>query len=225
MAGDLNLYGDKRNPTVGNFGVDIAQQRADDLDMLALQRLANAAAPTRALDVGSAGGGQAIRMADVGATVVALDIDDYAAAFAESARKQGVSERCSFARQDIARFDVAANLGRFDVIVCQRMIHYVPFQTAIDIVRNLRLALNPDGRLYLSASGLHSELGNAYPGATSPLEDRYVPLAGAMVEKHAMHGPICLYSVAEVARLLETAGMRVEQVFASPFGNIKAVAR
>jgi len=156
MAGDLNLYGDKRNTTVGNFGVDIAQQRADDLDTLALQRLAASSSPTRALDVGSAGGGQAIRMADIGADVIALDIDDYAGAFSAAAQARGLGDRCAFVRQDIARFDVAGNLGDFDVIVCQRMIHYVRFKTAIGIVENLMRALKPDGRLYLSASGLHT---------------------------------------------------------------------
>lgn len=35
----LNGYGDKRNPTISNHGVDIAAQRADDLDGMALDHL------------------------------------------------------------------------------------------------------------------------------------------------------------------------------------------
>lgn len=77
----LNGYGDKRNPTISNHGVDIAAQRADDLDGMALDHLRSIKDQARALDVASASGGQAIRMALVGADVLDLDIDDYSEAF------------------------------------------------------------------------------------------------------------------------------------------------
>lgn len=225
MAGNLNAYGDHRIPTRGHFGVDIAMQRADDLDRMALERLQAIGSPARALDVASATGGQAIRMAATGADTTALDIDDYADAFMFAARQQGVAERCVFERRDITACNVAATLGRFDVIVCQRMIHYLPYQGAVAVIRNLASALTDGGRLYLSASGLHSELGDGYAGVRRPVLMRYDPLADAMQDKHDIQGPVCLYSLADLATLLEVAGLRVEQVFASAFGNIKAVAR
>lgn len=221
----LNGYGDKRNPTISNHGVDIAAQRADDLDGMALEHLRSIKDQARALDVASASGGQAIRMALVGADVLALDIDDYSEAFLAAASSAGVAGRCAFVQQDVTEYDVAEKLGRFDVIVCQRMIHYVPYGVAIDVVRTLKHALKPGGRLYLSASGLHSELGTDYPGAQQPIDRRYELLSDAMVEKHAMMGLICLYRKDELVSLLETAGMRVEQSFTSAFGNVKAVAR
>ncbi|WP_207002540.1 class I SAM-dependent methyltransferase [Trinickia mobilis] len=225
MAGNLNTYGDHRIPTDGNFGVDIAKQRADDLDNMALGRLCALEAPSRALDVASAAGGQALRMARAGAHVTALDIGDYSDAFLSAARAVALDDKCAFERQDITKFDVATNLGSYDVIVCQRMIHYVPHSTAISIILNLKNALANNGRLYISASGLHSELGNDYAAAFAPIEGRYEPLADPMAEKHAIKGPVCLYSVAEFATVLETAGLRVERVFASSFGNVKAVAK
>lgn len=225
MAGNLNTYGDYRIATHGNFGVDIATQRADDLDNMAIDRLRTFSAQGRALDVASAGGGQAIRMACTGAHVTALDISDYSESFLHAARALGVADRCVFERQDITKFDVGASLGSYDVIVCQRMVHYVPHATAVAVVRNLKNGLANNGRLYISASGLHSELGDDYASAFAPVEARYEPLAIPMAEKHAINGPVCLYSVAEFAGLLETAGLRIERVFASPFGNVKAVAR
>lgn len=221
----LNGYGDKRNPTISNHGVDIAAQRADDLDGMALEHLRSIKDLARALDVASASGGQAIRMALAGADVLALDIDDYSEAFRDAASVAGVDGRCGFVQRDITDYDVAGNLGRFDVIVCQRMIHYVPYGVAIEVVRTLKRALKPSGRLYISASGLHSELGTDYPGAQQPIDRRYELLSAAMVEKHAMLGLVCLYSQDELAALLGLAGMHVEQVFTSAFGNVKAVAR
>jgi SAM-dependent methyltransferase len=221
----LNGYGDKRKPTIGNHGVDIAAQRADDLDGMALEHLRSIKDQARALDVASASGGQAVRMALAGADVLALDIDDYSEAFYSAANSASVGGQCRFVQQDITDYDVAGNLGRFDVIVCQRMIHYVPYGVAIEVVQTLKQALKPGGRLFLSASGLHSELGTDYPGARQPIYRRYELLSDAMVEKHAMLGLVCLYSQDELAAMLRVAGMDVEQVFTSAFGNVKAVAR
>lgn len=229
---NLNLYGDSRSPTISNFGADIAMQRADDLDKMAIDRVSFMGAELkqlgqapRALDIGSASGGQALRMADAGATVTALDVDDYAREILSAARQAGWADRCSFLQRDISKFKVADNLESFHVIVCQRMIHYVPYATALEIVADLRRALTEDGRLYISASGLHSELGNGYSERSKPVPQRYGVLSDEMSSRHAIKGPVCLYSLADLARLLEDAGMRAEQVFASPFGNIKAVAR
>lgn len=225
---NLNGYGDKRNVTIGNQGVDIAAQRADDLDNMALEHLRAMrlhGSLTRALDLASASGGQALRMAQAGADVVALDIDDYSEPFLQAAGVAGVAERCRFVQTDITDYDIEASLGQFDVIVCQRMIHYVPYNVAIDVVGNIRRALKPGGQLYLSASGLESELGDDYAGAGQSVEARYELLSSEMVEKHGMHGLVCLYTRDEIARLLEVAGMEVLQVFSSAFGNVKARAR
>lgn len=77
----VNTYGDHRLLTDGAFGIDIAIQRADELDLLAIDRIRSLAGRRRALDVASASGGQAIRMAVAGADVIALDISDYSAPF------------------------------------------------------------------------------------------------------------------------------------------------
>jgi SAM-dependent methyltransferase len=222
----LNLYGDARNVTIGGHGVDIAAQRADDLDTAALEFLIKVGGHARALDAASASGGQAARMAVAGADVVALDIDDYTDACNAVAAAHGVEEQVRFVQHDLTHLDeaAAAALGEFDAIVCQRMIHYVPYSHAIDIVRRLKRLLRKGGRLYLSASGLHSELGDGYAAATAPVDMRYSPLSDEMVERHGINGPVCLYSVANLAQLIEAAGMRVERVYASAFGNIKAIA-
>ncbi|WP_205182849.1 hypothetical protein [Burkholderia sp. LMG 13014] len=56
MQNQLNIYGDHRRATPGNHGVDIAAQRADDLDNLAIERVRqlqlNGRSTVRALDVG-----------------------------------------------------------------------------------------------------------------------------------------------------------------------------
>lgn len=221
----LNLYGDIHRPTRGNFGNDIAVQRLDDLDKTALERVKNMGRPARTLDVGSASGALAFCFAlEADVEAFALDSQDYSQSFEEHRASYGAGSDCRFVQADIRGYDVVANLGMFDVVTCQRMIHYMRFDEAVQTMRRVKDCLNEDGRLFLSASGIDSELATGYVDRLRPVERRYWPLSHEMAMKHSIHGAVCLYSVADLALLIETAGMEVEMIYVSPFGNIKAIA-
>jgi hypothetical protein len=44
-----------------------------------------------------------------------------------------------------------------------------------------------------------------------------------MQAKHAISGPVCLYTTAELERLVLAHGLRAIRVWTSPFGNVKGV--
>lgn len=219
----FNLYGDNKNPSIGGrFGVDIALQRADDLDTMAILHAYNHPG-ARALDAASAGGGQALRLAQVGANTLAIDIEDYSLPFLAAARQHKVENSCQFIQCDLRNYNIAESHAPFDIVVCQRMLHYVPFSVAVEIVKGFYKALTTNGCLYVSASGIASELGNGYTHKETQLASRYTALDPLMMEKHAIHGPVCLYSETDMAFLLESAGFTTIGVFSSLFGNVKAV--
>lgn len=226
----LNLYGDKANFLAAGHGADIASQRADDLDLMAIEFVNNTPSAF-AIDVACGAGGQAVRLAMAGAMVVATDIGDMGEAVQSTATANSVADRVGFVRMDmrnlseLRRFGDNNQLDQVDVIVCQRAIHYLPFNEALVVVGQMGQMLAPEGRIYLSASGIHSELGEDYPGAQTPLENRFAELSPTMREKHGIHGPVCLYSEEDLEWLLAKGGLTVERVFSSSFGNIKAVAK
>lgn len=224
----FNPYGDRPIPTLGGHGVDIAIQRADELDARALEHIARVAAATAcaALDIACGRGGQAVRMALAGARrVVALDIADYGAQIAALAAAAGVAERVRFQQADMRRLDALRELaGPWNVIVCQRALHYLPYDQAVAVTRTLAARLAAGGKLYLSASGLGSELGENYAGASQPVHRRFAPLAPHMADKHGIRGPVCLYRKDEFAQLITEAGLVVEWLASSAFGNVKAQA-
>lgn len=222
MVNPLNLYGDKPEFLATGHGADIASQRADDLDMMSIERT-RACAPVFAIDIACGAGGQAIRLAQAGATVVATDIVDMTEVI--QASSADVPGKVNFVKLDMRCLDKLHVELLADVIVCQRAIHYLPFHEAIGVIAGMKRLLSPDGRLYLSASGIHSELGDGYAGRAADLEERYAELAPAMRDKHGIHGTVCLYSEEDMVQLLTAAGLAPEAVFSSKFGNIKAVAR
>jgi hypothetical protein len=94
----------------------------------------------------------------------------------------------------------------------QRFIHYLPFSEAVDVVKLLKIALLPDGKLYISASGLQSELGRNYNGAIA-LANRFSELWRPMADKHGIHGKVCLYEEKDMRALLKASGMSAEKVY------------
>lgn len=220
----INEYGDMGVFVAPGHGADIASQRADDLDNQCLHLLARYGAPV-AVDVGCGAGGQTVRMACAGATVLAIDHCDMGSAVMAAAQRHQVQSRIKFLQRDMRTIADLGQDGLAHAVVCQRAIHYLSFGDAVRAVGSMGLMLRQEGRLFISASGLASELGEGYEGLGDRLTTRYCELAGPMRTKHGIHGPVCLYSQADMESLLHAGGLEVEALFASPFGNIKAVAK
>ena len=221
-----DAQGDKPLKTRSGHGIDVAVRRGDYLDGSAIRQIKSLMAgrgTARALDAACAGGGQARRMARAGAAVTAVDLHSDGAALLRAAADEGLTQ-FDFVQADLRDPDLYRRLGQFDLIIAQRFIHYLPFPDAIDVVRLFRHALLPEGRLYLSASGLRSALGQQYGGAVH-ITERFAPLWQPMADKHGIHDKVCLYEEGDMQALLDAGGMRVEKLYASPFGNLKCIAR
>lgn len=228
----LNTYGDQKIVTKGNYGVDIAIQRADDLDNLAIENIKSAKSRNQhvvaALDIGGGQGGQAIRMAKAGATmVVVVDAQDYGSSIKDLASQEAsIFGQVHFVQADMRHIRKSKlDLLFWDVIVCQRAIHYLNYHDALRAISCMRDLLCNDGKLYISASGMPSELSVGYAEGAKSVRHRYGQLSDEMRDKHGIHGNVCLYSSDDLANLLKEADMSVEKIWVSEFGNIKAVAK
>lgn len=226
-APTLNLYGDTRTPTASGHGVDIASQRTDDLDDASIARVRKLveAGTTRPLvfDLGCGFGAHSARLAAAGATVMAFDLDDNREEIRRRVVAEGVAEHVSFVQLDI-RKGLAPLQSKPDIIYSQRTLHYLTFDEAKSLLSMLAAKNNGPTAFFLSASGLNSELGNGYAHSSLPVEQRHSELAVDMREKHAIHGPVCLYSINDMMQLIRECGLIPINVHASPFGNIKAIA-
>lgn len=146
----INRYGDKRVVTTNGHGIDIASQRADDLDKPAIAHIQEEIKKKRqvfALDAGCGHGGQSARMCKAGAFVVAMDANDYRSAIQDSMLRErvtgGIVVQCASVEDE-------PDLGTFDVILCQRMLHYLPNAQARKTLEWFSRCANPSAHLYLS---------------------------------------------------------------------------
>lgn len=229
----INDYGDKLVQAGAGHGADIASQRVDELDALSIEHVRNMAHTGKliaVLDVGSGRGAQAARLLAAGAALsIATDREDFSREFFALAEHVG-GGRAKFLRADLTDSLFNRNLIQcakgqsFDVVVFQRTIHYLPYSQARVALVRIAEVMTSKGRLYISASGLGSELGRGYAHREHSMETRFEILAEDMAHKHGILAPVCLYTCEELVELCESTGLQVLSVQESAFGNIKIVA-
>jgi hypothetical protein len=79
--------------------------------------------------------------------------------------------------------------------------------------------------LFISVSGIESELGNGYEDKDKPIQYRFCQLSRKMRNKHKILLPVCLYNINEFEGLLIKCKYKIEDIYQSDFGNIKAIAK
>ncbi|KXJ98476.1 MAG: hypothetical protein UZ19_OD1000680 [Parcubacteria bacterium OLB19] len=205
----------------GGFGVDVAIKRTDDLDKRILEHLKVKNKP-RVLDLGSGAGGQSVRMVEVGASVLAIDVYDFSQEFSEyRASKNWSQTDLQFIPADLINLAKLLDNEKFDDALMQRTLHYLPYSQAIDLLLFLREIVKD--KLFISVTGMDSAVGENYSGKNLPIVDRFVRLESAEADIFQIQAPVCLYKKEEFITLLKQTGWEVEDVWQSVFGNLKAV--
>lgn len=207
------------------FGVDVGSTRLDDLDKQVVAQVetrTKQGLTTSVLDVGCGAGGLAVALALAGATVIALDIDDYLKVIA--ARVEVVSlpaVSVTFVKSDVVSF-LTQSTTMYDCVVLQRVLHYLPYAVAKKVLTDLA---SRTSTLYLSVTGTTTAIAQHYPTLESPINQRFNTLDTAGQEIFFITAPVCLYSEAEIKQLLAETGWDITWSRVSDFGNIKIVAQ
>ena len=215
---DRDLEGDRPLPTSGRHGIDIASQRIDELDAACL-RFALERERCAAVDLGCGSGFQGLRLALMGCRTLLIDrIDPHPL----------VSMACGslplhHLKADLVQLRPDQMPVGIEIATSQRFLHYLRCDEAVRLLRTLHGGMAPRGRIFLSASGLESELGRWYSGAGEPLHSRFAPLDPEIGLRHQILEPVCLYTEHDLMRILAICGFEVLTCFRSPFGNVKAV--
>ncbi len=209
------------NQSITNYGVDVAITRTDDLDKVMLSEIEHWLAP-KILDIGSGAGGQAIRLAKKGAIVTAVDICDFNNEISSLMINNSLaSESITFIQANIIDIISGFETNSFNAAYLQRMLHYLPYQEAKTVLTELRRIVN--GKLYLSITGLHSDIGRDYDDKNKSITERFCYLSELDSKTFSINQPLCLYTEPEAKELLIASGWQIEKVWVSAFGNIKVI--
>ncbi len=219
----INLYGDKVVQTTGTHGADISSQRMDDLDRKCIEyALKLGTESSFSVDIGCGLGIQGVRLAVIGIDTLLIDILNVSETVESLSRLLGVNNLKLLLKdaRDITPDDFPKSPN---IVISQRFIHYLRFGEAQSLISTISQTMQPKARLYISASGLHSELGDGYKDKETPIEHRYCELDSGMAKKHQIKEPVCLYSENDIQTLIEPFGFLPIEIWSSSFGNIKAI--
>jgi SAM-dependent methyltransferase len=206
---------------VSLYGVDVSAMRADDLDRLMIADIQGSHS-IKVLDLGCGRGGQSVRLAKTGAQVTSIDISDYSVDFARhKSENRSLESRLKFMQGNLSNIATLISGGTFDVCCLQRVIHYVTYKEAVTLLRYLKTCI--EGKLYVSVTGIESEIGKNYADRQKVVADRFCRLGAQEAKTFFITEPVCLYTQEEFETLLTTAGWSIEQSWLSAFGNSKAV--
>lgn len=178
----------------------------------------------RVLDLHCGDGAFAADLVEQGAQVLAAD----APSFKEAVLAQPLSPNARKALKFVPLShdgDFPPEGEMFDLVFCHHGIYRLPYPEARRVLsRIIRQHLTIGGKLYISAYGLHSDLGEGYADADKPIEERFCPLAPAHAKSYNLKGSVCLYTERNLVNLLFEAGGSVLRSFTTTHGTVKAVA-
>jgi SAM-dependent methyltransferase len=229
-AGRLNVHGDQliSAETAATHGADISWQRTDELDRRFLRNCLDMLEVTAAqgssaigLDLGSGYGRPSIAAALFGVEMHLYDLLDLAQ-YASRLRKTLNLSCLRYHRGDLSRLNPEDLPPMISVVYSQRFVHYLRFSEAVALLRSVTDRLVPHGRIFISASGLRSELGVGYKHKALPIQQRFARISPEMAEKHGIHEPVALYELEDLDKLLLPMGCEREWDAYSEFGNVKA---
>ena len=200
-------------------------QVADELEELVLREIVlrvRSNMPTRVLDLRCGEGRRSVSMAELGAEVLAADTPELSSSVKNRALAAGVGENIRFAPVKTLPEDLPQ--GPFDLAFCHHGISRLPYADARQTLRAVLKSLCIGGKLFISAYGLHSALGENYAGANTPIERRFCKLTPTLAKSYNIQEPVCLYSERNLVILLFEIGGSVLRSFTTTHGTVKAVA-
>lgn len=206
-------------------GIDVGAERVSSLGKEVVRFALSGAAPSRLyVEVGAGKGRLAAVMSLLGFRCHLYDHDPSLVPHYRRLKGCFGMEGLEFHLKDVRDLryrDVPEGIG---VVVAERVLHHLKFREAVRVLKLLKNRILPGGRFFLSFSGLNSPIGEGYPYAHLPVEERYGRLRGDVAERFRITGEVCLYAVGDVRRLMEeVGGMREITVRETAFGNVLAI--
>lgn len=164
------------------------------------------------------------RFAQLGAQVVLAAAPDLQRDIEGRILAAGLREQVSFAPYALPALPDVPDSEPYDIIYLRQGLCHLPYAQAKEAVRALMKKLRIGGKLYLSIIGRHSELAVDYPGAETPLQQRFAELSPVMVKRYGITGKVCLYSERELFMLLLESGASVLRTFTTTYGTVRGIA-
>ncbi len=204
------------------FGIDVAKDRIDEQD----RQIIAAAIKTdwkykHALIIGSGKGRIGVMLAMLGFEVVCMDIQDFSDYYQKINDSLGLKKPITFIKKDLELLRKEDLPSGFTMVIAQRVLHYIPYKAARDVLDIIHTRMRPGAHLYVAFSSVDSSMGIGYQ-ADPDITKRFTTLSESKQEEFNLTVPVCLYFKPEVRNILRLTRFKKDKFYQTNFGNIKA---
>ena len=202
----------------------VSAERVDTLEKELIKFLLNWQGNVRAgADFGCGFGRASIIASILGYKVFLFDSLDLKEHFQKISNALSLQEKLIFKQinlEDLQKTD----LQPISFALLQRVIHYLPYENAVNLLSLIYEKMVPDGKVFATISTPESEFAKSYPCAKVPLEKRFCKIENEEDRlRFDVLSPVCLYSKKEAENLFSKVGFKKEHSEQSRFGNIKMI--
>ncbi len=215
-------------PTKDGFGIDISHQKIGGIGRQSLSYIFKQALTRKieAVELGGGYGGHSIRMAESGANVLMVDLNDMASdKFANAmVMNPNLIGRLKFSKGDFSKITDEDIPDQIDLLFSERAIHYVPHYQAKRLLKICHEKMVSGSMAYISAAGYDTETGLTNFDRHKPVEERFNYISEEMQRKHCIWNKAVIYKEHELADLLRGVGFEVLSSSRSTFGHVSVSA-
>lgn len=135
-----------------------------------------------AVDLGCGSGIMGLRFSCLGVETILIDTLPVHETLLKTLSLQNIL-RLKFVQQDARHLSHDQLPSRVGLLFSQRFVYYLKYSEALDLLKTLKAVMSLSARLFISASGRNSELGDGY-GGSDDLKQRFSEFAPETAGKH-----------------------------------------
>jgi len=206
-----------------SHGVDVNKNRLDDLDRIILRdSLLEPFNKKNICNIGCGESSLSVALCALGHFVYNYDTRDLNSFFEMTSE---LFHRQNFTQIEISQIKKHNLPKQIDVAVLQRVLHYLPYNQAQKFLQTLTDQLSDNGKMYVSLTGIDSQIGCNYAAKDMELESRMGYIGEQDKIDFNLTEQVCLYSETDAKKLLNSIdGLSIADIWVSQFGNIKIIA-
>ena len=176
------------------------------------------------IEFGCGAGTHTVRMAQMGAHVVGVDID--VSVTRDLIKKVSLHKLIDPERIELIEKDWRLLSGKdlpneIDALFSQRSLSYLSFEQVRALLFLCAYNMKEEALFFVSLNGIESLYGVDHPQRERPVQERFGVLSKKMQKVLNVSNPVCVYDEQDVPLVFEGTGFVIEEIKKTPFGNFQ----